>query len=814
MSNNQNREHKQLPVLPLRGLTAFPEMLIHFEVGRAMSIKALEAAMREGQMIFLTTQIDLQTEEPDEEDLFPVGTVCLIKQILRLPGDNVRVLFEGIGRAHVCEYIPATKKSGCIYAEVEPLHDVESANVNRREEALLRMAKTAFVEYADLSPHPVAHDLVVAVQTCKRVGYLADYIAQNIPLDFTLKQEILETLHVNKRLNAIIKILHEELQILTIENDIQGKLKAAIDKSQREYYLREQMKVIQTELGDVDAVQEAQAFRDKIAKMPLSDEDKDKLHKEADRLAKLGGSHAEAGVVRTYLETVTTLPWGEKTKDKLDLTRAEKILNREHYGMEKVKDRILEFIAVKSLAPDLRGQILCLAGPPGVGKTSIAKSIAETLGRKYVRVSLGGVRDEAEIRGHRRTYIGAMPGRVINAVKQAGTANPLVLLDEIDKMSNDFRGDPASAMLEVLDGEQNFAFRDHYIELPFDLTDVLFVTTANDIGNIPRPLLDRMEIIELSSYTVAEKVQIAKKHLLPKQMKKHGLSRGQLTISEGVLGEIIAGYSREAGVRRLEQLLAKICRRAAKKIAQSTPEHEVKKVAVKSDNLADFLGTIRFKPDAIAQKHEVGVVNGLAWTSVGGEMLRVEVASMPGTGKVEITGNLGTVMQESAKAAVTFVRSRATSLQIDPDFYKNTDLHIHFPEAAIPKDGPSAGVTMSTAIISVLTGAPVYRDVAMTGEVTLRGNVMPIGGLKEKTMAAYRAGIKTVLIPADNLPDLDDIDPVVREKVTFVPAEHMDTVMQTAIDFASRTLTFTPPTSPEQTQAMPTNSAMPAVLQQ
>ena len=612
-------------------------------------------------------------------------------------------------------------------------------------------------------------------------GWLADYITQNLPVEVEAKQEILEELNVTRRLAMVIRLLGEETEILKIENEIQDELKTQMDKNQREYYLREQIKVIQSELGEQDTAAEAESYRKRVLDLHLPQECEDKLIKEVDRFAKLGGSNAEQGVVRAYLDTVLELPWNKKSEERLDLAEAQSILDRDHYGLKKVKERIMEFLAVKTLAPGLKGQVLCLVGPPGVGKTSIAKSVAEAMGRTYARMSLGGVRDEADIRGHRKTYIGAMPGRIIDALRRAGTSNPLILLDEIDKMGNDFRGDPASAMLEVLDTEQNVAFRDHYIELPFDLSDVLFLTTANDLSTVPRPLLDRMEVIELSSYTEEEKRQIALHHLLPKQMKKHGLEKGQLVLSEKMLGKIIAGYTREAGVRRLEQLLAKLCRKAAKHVADGG-----KRLTVSEKNIEELLGTAPYKDDIVSKRDEVGIVNGLAWTSVGGEMLEVEVAVVPGTGKIEVTGNLGNVMQESAKAAVTFVRSRATELSIDPMFYKDNDLHIHFPEAAVPKDGPSAGVTITTALVSALTEAPVRHDVAMTGEVTLRGRVLPIGGLREKTMAAYRAGIKTVVIPKDNEADLQDIEPVVRETLHFVSASRMDTVMETAIDFAKR----------------------------
>ncbi|GAB2044432.1 endopeptidase La [Agathobaculum sp. TL06] len=770
----------RLPVLPLRGLTAFPQMIIHFDVGRMMSIRALEAGMKNGQMIFLTAQRELKTDTPSPGDLYQMGTVCMIKQILRLPGDNIRVLVEGRSRALAHQFVNPTRDDGCIYAEVEELEDYFEGVTERRAQALVRTAQERFAEYAQHAAR-ISPDVEMTVAAGGAPGWLADYIAQNLAVDVSAKQEILEELNVTRRLAMVIRLLGEETEILKIENEIQDELKTQIDKNQREYYLREQIKVIQGELGEQDAAAEAEDYRKRVLALHLPQECEEKLLKEVDRFAKLSGSNAEQGVVRTYLDTVLELPWNRKSEERHDLQAAQDILERDHYGLKKVKERIMEFLAVKVLAPELKGQVLCLVGPPGVGKTSIAKSVAEAMGRNYARMSLGGVRDEADIRGHRKTYIGAMPGRIIDALRRAGTANPLILLDEIDKMGSDFRGDPASAMLEVLDTEQNVAFRDHYIELPFDLSDVLFLTTANDLSTVPRPLLDRMEVIELSSYTEEEKRQIALHHLLPKQMKKHGLQKSQLTLSEKMLGTVIAGYTREAGVRRLEQLLAKLCRKAAKHVADGG-----KRLIVSNKNMESLLGVPPYKDDVVSKKDEVGIVNGLAWTSVGGEMLEVEVAVVPGTGKIEVTGNLGTVMQESAKAAVTFVRSRAQTLDIDPMFYKDNDLHIHFPEAAVPKDGPSAGVTITTALVSALTEAPVRHDVAMTGEVTLRGRVLPIGGLREKTMAAYRAGIKTVVIPKENEPDLQDIEPVVRETLRFVPAAHMDTVMETAIDFSKR----------------------------
>ena len=781
MNVNDTNNQRMLPVLPLRGLTAFPDMLIHFDVGRAMSIKALEAAMKDGQWIFLTAQKDLKTDRPTADDLYEVGTICIIKQILRLPGDNIRVLVEGKDRARALHYQKSEDGGECLKAQVEVLYDILPLGGERREQALVRTVQNRFEEYAALAPR-LSSDVALTVAAGGNAGYLADYIAQNIPIDFSIKQEVLEELNVNRRLTFLIRLLTEETEILRIEGDIQEQIKAAIDKNQKDYYLREQIKVIQSELGEQDVSAEAEEYREKIEKLSLPEESASKLRKETERLAKMSGSSAEAGVIRTYLDTVLELPWKTSTRPRHDLERAQKILDRDHYGLEKVKERILEFMAVKTLAPDLKGQVLCLVGPPGVGKTSIARSIAEAMNRKYTRMSLGGVRDEADIRGHRKTYIGAMPGRIIAALRQAGSRNPLILLDEIDKMGNDFRGDPASAMLEVLDTEQNNAFRDHYIEIPFDLSDVLFVTTANDLSTVPRPLLDRMEVIELSSYTAEEKLHIAHDHLLQKQIKKHGLKGTQLIVPEETLSAVISGYTREAGVRRLEQVIAKLCRKAAKKIADGS----AKRVTIHPADLEAYLGAPKFKEDNVSKEDEVGIVNGLAWTSVGGEMLQVEVAAVPGTGKIEITGNLGKVMEESAKAAVTFVRSRAEMLRIDPNFYKNTDIHIHFPEAAIPKDGPSAGITMATAIISALTGAPVRHEVAMTGEVTLRGRVMPIGGLREKTMAAYRAGIRTIIIPKDNQVDLEEVEQVVKDHVQFVIAAHMDTVMETAIDFSRR----------------------------
>ncbi|MDO4175572.1 MAG: endopeptidase La [Eubacteriales bacterium] len=782
LDNEFGFELETLPVLPLRGLVAFPEMLIHFDVGRLISMKALERSMKENQRLFLTAQRDICTDSPTDEDLYTLGTVCTVKQILRLPGDNIRVLVEGSYRAGVEEFF---MQEDCMMARVFLVETDPGRSSQKRKEALVRTLQDQFEEYASLSAH-ITHDVVMSVLDGGEPGYLSDYVAQNTPLAFEIKQDLLEQLHDVRRMEQVIRVLGNETEILRIETGIQEKLKEQVDKNQKEYYLREQLKVIHDELGEQDTEDEAEEYREKIRALKLDEEAEEKLLKEAGRLEKMQSMSAESGVVRAYLDTCLELPWNTVTKEQLHLKTARKILDRDHYGMEKVKDRIMEFLAVKSLAPQLKGQVLCLVGPPGIGKTSIARSIAEAMGRKYARMSLGGVRDEADIRGHRKTYIGAMPGRIMNALAQAGSKNALILMDEIDKMGMDSRGDPASALLEVLDIEQNNTFRDHYIELPFDLSDVLFITTANSLDTIPRPLLDRMEIIELTSYTEQEKAEIAMRHLLPKQLEKHGLKKSNLSLNREAIIYLIDAYTREAGVRRLEQQLATICRKAAKIIAedqQSLGKKTRKRVVVNCSNMEKFLGTPRYKRDNVTKKDEIGVVNGLAWTSVGGEILQVEVNVVPGTGKLEITGNLGKVMQESAKAAVTCIRASAKELGIDAMFYKENDIHIHFPEAAIPKDGPSAGVTMTTAIASALSGVPVRHDVAMTGEVTLRGRVMPIGGLKEKTMAAYRAGIKVVIVPAENEPDLQDIDPVVREHVEFVTAETMKTVLDTALCF-------------------------------
>ena len=771
---------KTMPALALRGLTVFPNMLLHFDVGRAASIKALDESMGSGQPIFLVAQRDLAVEDPQEKDLYSVGTVCNVRQLLRLPGDNVRVMVEGLSRGRLLEM---TQTEPYLAARVEELPAEQPVRRSARTEALIRQTYELFESFIELAPK-MTPDILLSVLSSEDPGYIADYIAQNLPMRTGDKQAILEELRPVRRLERLCQSLRREVEILEMEQELQGKVREQLTRSQRDYVLREQMKVIQQELGEDGAGGDSELaeYRQRIAGAKLPREVAEKLNKEVGRLEKQPFGSAEASVIRGYLDTVLELPWGKKTKERVDVAAARKVLDADHFGLDKVKERILEFLAVKQLAPQLRGQILCLVGPPGVGKTSIAMSMARALNRKLARISLGGVHDEAEIRGHRKTYVGAMPGRIIAAVRQAGTCNPLLLLDEIDKLGNDQRGDPASALLEVLDAEQNSTFRDHYLEVPFDLSDVLFITTANTLDTIPRPLLDRMEVIELTSYTDEEKLQIAKRHLLPRERKRHGLRAGQLKLTDDAIREVIRGYTRESGVRILERRLAALCRKAAMRVVSDG----VKSVHVTGDNVEEYLGVRRYHPERLPRTEQVGVVNGLAWTSVGGEILEVEAAVVPGTGKVELTGNLGDVMKESAHAALSFIRSQADRLGIPADFYKEKDIHVHFPEGAVPKDGPSAGIAITTAMVSALTGAPVRREIAMTGEVTLRGRVLPIGGLKEKTMAAYRSGIKTVFLPADNLPDLEDIDPTVRAALRFVPVEQVDTVLAEALEQAGQ----------------------------
>lgn len=765
---------QELPLLPLRGLTVFPYMILHFDVGRVKSIKALEEAMINNQLIFLVTQRDAKNDSPNADDVYKIGTISKVKQLLKLPGDTIRVLVEGISRAEISDF---TQTEPFFMAEVVEKIYVDDEESMVEVEALKRRVVSTFEEYSKYN-NKISPETVLSVMSIDDSDQLSDIITSNLSLKVEHKQDILDEFQPKVRLEKLLEILVKEIDIMQIEKDINIKVRKQMDKMQKEYYLREQLKAIQTELGDKDGITgEVEEYKRKLKEGNFSEEIEKKVLKELDRLLKMPSGSAEGSVIRTYLDWIFDIPWNKKTEEIIDLERAETILDEDHYGLEKVKERIVEYLAIRKLKNDLKGPILCLVGPPGVGKTSIAKSIARALNRNYVRMSLGGVRDEAEIRGHRRTYVGAMPGRIISALKQADSKNPLILLDEIDKMSNDFRGDPASAMLEVLDGEQNFAFRDHYMELPFDLSDVLFLTTANSLDTIPRPLLDRMEVISLTSYTEEEKVNISTRYLFPKQIEEHGLKKGSVKVDEQAVRDIINCYTREAGVRNLERQIATVCRKVAKKLVSSKQQS----VKVTSANLEKLLGTKKFRYEKANEKDEVGIATGLAWTPVGGDTLSIEVNLMAGSGKLELTGQLGDVMKESARAAMSFIRSRAEQYMIEKEFYSKYDIHIHVPEGAIPKDGPSAGITLATAMVSALTGIPVKRNVAMTGEITLRGRVLPIGGLKEKVLAAHRAGIDTIIIPVDNKKDLEDIPEVVRKKIKFVIAEEMDTVLNTAL---------------------------------
>lgn len=764
-----------MPVLALRGLTIFPNMLLHFDVGRGASIKALDEAMAEGLPIFLVAQRDLTVEEPGEKDLYTVGTVSNVKQILRLPGDNVRVMVEGSSRGRL---VSLGKTTPFLQGEVEVLPAPEHTRNTPKTEALIRSTYELFERYAELSPR-MTGDVLISVLSSEDPGYIADYIAQNIAMRASDKQAILEELQPVRRLTKLAHALSREVSILELEQEVQSKVREQLSDNQRDYVLREQLKVLRQELGESeDGGSEQDEYRARIEKAHLPEEAAKKAEKELSRLAKQPFGSAEATVIRNYLDVLLDLPWNKHTRERTDVAAARKALDADHYGLQKVKERILEFLAVRQLAPELKGQVICLVGPPGVGKTSIAMSVARATGRKLTRISLGGVHDEAEIRGHRKTYVGAMPGRIIDGIRRAGSCNPLLLLDEIDKLASDIHGDPASALLEVLDGEQNSTFRDNFLEVPFDLSEVFFITTANTTDTIPRPLLDRMEVIELSSYTDEEKLQIAKEHLLPKERKRHGLKKSQLKLTDDAIRALITGYTRESGVRVLERRIGALCRKTAMKIVSG----DAKQISLTASDLEGFFGPKPYHPDRRETESLVGVVNGLVWTQVGGEMLQVEVNVVPGTGKVELTGNLGDVMKESAKAALSYIRSRAQRLGIDEDFYKTKDIHVHFPEGAVPKDGPSAGITITTAMVSALTNTPVRQDVAMTGEVTLRGRVLPIGGLREKTMAALRNGMKTVLIPADNVGDLEEIDQTVRAALKFIPVEQVDQVLSVVLE--------------------------------
>ena len=762
-----------MPILALRGLAIFPEQTVHFEVGRKKSILALNKAMEDDQTLLLIPQRDISVDDPGLDDLYPIGTVAKVKQVLKGQGDTMRVLVSGLYRAEITDlYQNAPYLSG----EVTSVPELDERN-DLHGRALRREANALYNSYLDVAEYPaqVVQLRMLASESC---GFVADSIAQNSGLEYPDKVRLLRELNPVRRLEMAVRLLRQEMEMLRLESDIQEKTRAHMDQQQKEYYLREQMKVIRDELGDDDESEFAEYERN-IRKLQLAEDSEKKLLKDLEKLRKQPFGSAEAAVLRNYLDVVLELPWNVKTKERVNVAAAKKVLEQDHYGLHKVKERILETIAVRQMAPEMPPQILCLVGPPGVGKTSIAYSIARALNRKMARISLGGVHDEADIRGHRKTYIGAMPGRIMAAMTQAGSSNPLLLLDEVDKMGSDYRGDPSAALLEVLDSEQNGSYRDHYLEIPFDLSDVLFITTANTLDTVPRPLLDRMEVIELGSYTDEEKLMIAKNHLIPKQLQKHGLKKTQLRVTDDAIREIITCYTRESGVRNLDRSFATICRKAD---MQLLADETVKRITVTGSNVTEFLGTRKFLPDRLPSSDQIGLVTGLAWTSVGGEVLEVEVNVMDGSGKLELTGNLGDVMKESAHAALSYIRANAKKLGVAEDFYKTKDIHVHFPEGAVPKDGPSAGVTVCAAMVSALTGVTVRRDVAMTGEISLRGRVMAIGGLKEKTMAALRHGISTVIIPKDNERDLADIDPVVRNSLNFITAQTVDTVLDAALN--------------------------------
>ncbi|MBR4150230.1 MAG: endopeptidase La [Firmicutes bacterium] len=764
---------RTMPMIALRGLTVFPDMVIHFDVGREKSILALERAMMLDQTVFLVPQKDVDIELPVPDDIYTVGTVAKIRQMLKLPGDSIRVLIDGKYRARIQTVVQETPY---FLAAVEPVECTEAAKTPDVQ-AKMRMARSLFGEYVEAHPN-FSSDALDGLDAIDAAGRLADVIASNMDLKTSELQQVMEEADSEARLDLVIEFLGRETEILRIENAISSKVKAGIDKSQREYYLREQMKVIQEELGSEDSpVSEVAEWRRLMEKLTLPEVVARKLEKEIDHMSKIPSSSPDASVIRNYVEWILDLPWNESSEDNLDLNSAEKILDEDHYGLEKVKERIVEYLAVRQLAGSNKGSILCLVGPPGVGKTSIARSVARAMGREFVHMSLGGVRDEAEIRGHRRTYIGAIPGRVISVIKECGKNNPLFLFDEVDKISRDITGDPASALLEVLDPEQNKEFVDHYLEVPFDLSNVLFLTTANTTETIPGPLLDRMEVISLSGYTKEEKFNIAKKYLVPKQIKANGLTSKQITIRNAAINELIDYYTRESGVRNLEKEIANLCRKTAKRIVEGSAE----KLSIGAKEVGEMLGKRRFHFDKLLGKSEIGVATGLAWTQVGGETLFIETAILPGTGRLELTGQLGDVMQESAKAAISFIRSKASQYGIQESFYKDKDIHIHIPEGAVPKDGPSAGVTMCTSVLSALTGRRVRKDVAMTGEISLRGNILPVGGIKEKVLAAHRMGISTILLPKDNKPDLDELPEQVRNDIRFVLISKADDALKEAL---------------------------------
>ncbi|MED0714823.1 endopeptidase La [Aeribacillus composti] len=766
------KENRIVPLLPLRGLLVYPSMVLHLDVGRDKSVQALEKAMMDDHMIFLTTQKEVSIDDPKEDDLYHIGTLTKIKQMLKLPNGTIRVLVEGQKRGAIKSF---ESKEPYISVQVDTYEEPLQKDVE--EEALMRTALEYFEQYIKMSKK-ISSETFATVLDIDEPGRLADIIASHLPIKLKDKQEILETFDVKERLNKIIQMLHNEKEVLQLEKKIGQRVRQSMERTQKEYYLREQMKAIQKELGEKEGkTGEIEDLTEKIEKSGMPEHVYKTAMKELSRYEKIPSTSAESAVIRNYLDWLISLPWNKATEDRLDIKLAEVILNEEHYGLDKVKERVLEYLAVQKLTNSLKGPILCLVGPPGVGKTSLARSVAKSLNRKFVRISLGGVRDESEIRGHRRTYVGAMPGRIIQGMKKAGTINPVFLLDEIDKMSSDFRGDPSAALLEVLDPEQNHNFSDHYIEEPYDLSKVMFIATANNLATIPGPLRDRMEIITIAGYTELEKVHIAKDHLLPKQLKEHGLKKGHLQIREEAILNIIRYYTREAGVRGLERQIAAICRKAAKTIVTG----ERKRIVVTAKTLEDFLGKKLFRYGQAELQDQIGVATGLAYTTVGGDTLSIEVSISPGKGKLILTGKLGDVMKESAQAAFSYIRSRTKELKIDPDFHEQYDIHIHVPEGAVPKDGPSAGITMATALISALTGRPVRKEVGMTGEITLRGRVLPIGGLKEKTLSAHRAGLKKIILPKENEKDLDDIPESVRKELTFVLVSHMDEVLKHAL---------------------------------
>lgn len=764
---------KNIPLLPLRGLLVFPSMVLHIDVGRERSVAALEQAMLGDSKIFLATQQDMRVESPDRNDLYEVGAVANVKQMLKLPNGTLRILVEGIARAKMLDY-----KEGDKYTSVDIEIHQDDPTKDAETEALMRTLLSYFEKYAKIS-NKITTETIESVVDIEEPGRFSDVISSHLPLKVAEKQEILSIFNIKKRLDYLIIRLHDEQEVMALEKKINTKVKQAMERTQKEYFLREQMKAIQQELGDRDGKSgEVAELRKRIEEAGMPEATRKVALKELDRYEKIPAASAESGVIRNYVEWLAALPWSEKTEDRLDVAYAEEVLNRDHDGLEKVKERILEYLSVRQLMNSLRGPIICLAGPPGVGKTSLARSIAESLDRKFVRISLGGVRDESEIRGHRRTYVGAMPGRIIQGMKKAGTTNPVFLLDEIDKMSNDFRGDPSAAMLEVLDPEQNNTFSDHYIEEPYDLSDVLFIATANDLSTIPGPLRDRMEIITIAGYTEMEKTEIAQNHLVPKQMKEHGLKKSQLVMKDEAIIDLIRYYTREAGVRGLERQVATVCRKAAKIIVSG----EKKRVTVSSKMLVEMLGKHRFRYGQAETEDQIGIATGLAYTTVGGDTLQIEVSLTPGKGKLQLTGKLGDVMKESAQTALSYVRSLTNELGIKPEFFDEHDLHIHVPEGAVPKDGPSAGITMVTAVVSAITKKPIKREIGMTGEVTLRGRVLPIGGLKEKSLSAHRAGLTTIIIPKDNERDIDDIPEAIREQLSFKLVSQAEEVLQLALD--------------------------------